>query len=127
MTAIAQFIQGLGPAVAAGALTAEAGQQMLLTTVRKFKLGREVEDLLDDMQENPPQDGEGEAEAQQTKLDLQVKQAESKARIQEIQEKRQFEQQKHQNEMEKLTAERQVDEQKFQQQIAVIRAKNEEV
>lgn len=42
--ALAAFIQGIGPAVAAGQLPREAAVQLLLSGLRRFRFGREVED-----------------------------------------------------------------------------------
>jgi hypothetical protein len=47
LTGISLFIQNAGPAVAAGYLPLEAAKALLMTSVRKFKMGREVEDALD--------------------------------------------------------------------------------
>ena len=47
LTAISGFIQNAGPAVAAGYLPLEAAKSLLMTSVRRFKMGREVEDALD--------------------------------------------------------------------------------
>ena len=58
LTGISSFIQNAGPAVAAGYLPLEAAKSLLMTSVRKFKMGREVEDALDMI-------GEDENEEQQ--------------------------------------------------------------
>lgn len=47
LTGVSTFIQNAGPAVAAGYLPLEAAKSMLMSAVRRFKLGREVEDALD--------------------------------------------------------------------------------
>ncbi len=47
LTGISSFIQNAGPAVAAGYLPLEAAKSLLMTSVRRFKMGREVEDALD--------------------------------------------------------------------------------
>ncbi len=44
---ISSFIQNAGPAVAAGYLPLAAAKALLMTSVRRFKMGREVEDALD--------------------------------------------------------------------------------
>jgi hypothetical protein len=58
LTGVATFIQNAGPAVEAGYLPLDAAKSMLMTAVRKFKMGREVEDALDMI-------GEDEGEEQQ--------------------------------------------------------------
>ena len=47
LSGVAVFIQNAGPAVEAGYLPLEAAKSMIMTAVRKFKMGREVEDALD--------------------------------------------------------------------------------
>jgi hypothetical protein len=47
LTGISSFIQNAGPAVAAGYLPLDAAKSLLMTSVRRFKMGREVEDALD--------------------------------------------------------------------------------
>jgi len=58
LTGISSFIQNAGPAVAAGYLPLDAAKALLMTSVRKFKMGREVEDALDMIGED--QEGEGD-------------------------------------------------------------------
>lgn len=70
---IAQFIQSIGPAVESGALPIEAAKSLLMTAVRRFKMGREVEDALDMIGEG---DEEGPSqEAQQFQSQMQAVQA----------------------------------------------------
>ncbi len=47
LTGISTFIQNAGPAVEVGYLPLDAAKSLLLTAVRKFKMGRDVEDALD--------------------------------------------------------------------------------
>lgn len=58
LTGISTFIQNAGPAVEAGYIPLEAAKSLIMTAVRRFKLGREVEDALDMI-------GEDEGEKQQ--------------------------------------------------------------
>jgi len=60
MMAISQFFQSVGPLIQAGVLPFEMAKQMLLTMVRRFKLGSEVEDYLESMTQPPPPQGGGE-------------------------------------------------------------------
>jgi len=46
LTGIVEFINGIGPVVASGAVPLEAAKAMLLAVVRRAKLGREVEDAV---------------------------------------------------------------------------------
>ena len=58
LTGISTFIQNAGPAVEAGYLPIEAAKSMLMTAVRKFKMGREVEDALDMIGEEEGEDAQ---------------------------------------------------------------------
>ena len=51
LSGVSIFIQNAGPAVEAGYLPLEAAKSMIMTAVRKFKMGREVEDALDSIGE----------------------------------------------------------------------------
>lgn len=59
LTGIVQFINGIAPAVQAGAIPMEAAKAMLLAVVRRAKMGREVEDAVNQIgqpsQANAPQ------------------------------------------------------------------------
>jgi hypothetical protein len=95
---VAAFIADAGPAVEAGYLPIEAAKAMIMTAVRRFKLGREVEDALDMIGENDPaanaeqQEGAGVEQALQMKL--QIEQQEAQIKAQEVEQKMQIEQAK---------------------------------
>lgn len=56
MTGIGSFVQAVGPAVQAGIIPPDAAKAILSSIVRKYKLGREVEDAFGEKQEAmPPQ------------------------------------------------------------------------
>lgn len=57
LTAVVQFISGIGPAVQAKAFPVEAAKEIVLAIVRRAKLGNSVEDALDGIQE--PQTPQG--------------------------------------------------------------------
>ena len=61
LAAIGGFVQAVGPAVQIGAIPLDAAKTILMSAVRKMKLGRKVEDALDqaDQAEQQPQ---GEAQ-----------------------------------------------------------------
>ncbi len=91
LTGVVQFMEGMAPVVQAGILPIEAAKAMLMSAVRRFKLGREVEDALDEMANAPPQDQqpdpaqqaadqERQAAQQTQQLEMQDKQRESKWR-----------------------------------------------
>ena len=90
---VSAFIADAGPAVEAGYLPLEAAKAMIMSAVRRFKLGREVEDALDMIGESDPvanaeaQEGAGVEQALQMKL--QIEQQEAQIKQQEIQQKMQ--------------------------------------
>ncbi len=60
MNAMAQFMNGVTPLVERGAMSFEVAKSMMLSIVRRYRFGREVEDHLKQMQ--PPQPGGQEAQ-----------------------------------------------------------------
>jgi hypothetical protein len=71
LTGISAFITNAGPAVEAGYLPLEAAKALLMTSVRKFKMGREVEDALDMIGENEGEEGKMDPAAMQMQQQLQ--------------------------------------------------------
>ncbi len=65
MTAMGQVLNGIGPLVAKGVLPFEAAQVMLLTIVRRFRFGSELEDTIKAMQPPRPEGDGGKAEIAQ--------------------------------------------------------------
>lgn len=57
LNAIAQFMNGIGPLVQQGLMPFEAAKAMLLGTIRRYKLGDEIEDQIEQMQPPAPQGG----------------------------------------------------------------------
>lgn len=77
LTGVAQFMQMAGPAVQMGYIPMEAAKAMLMAAVRRFKMGREVEDSLDQIGDQPPaqgQDTAGQAEAMKAQAEMQAMQ-----------------------------------------------------
>jgi len=73
MAAVGQALNGLTPLVTAGTLPFEAAQAMLLTIVRRFRFGPEVEDMIKAMkQPTPPDQGQKQAEAQMQQMQAQL-------------------------------------------------------
>ena len=70
---ITGYVQAMGPAVEAGYVPVESAKAMLSATVRRFRLGREVEDAVDQI---------GEADGQGTLVPVAVAMAEVEARAQ---------------------------------------------
>jgi hypothetical protein len=93
LTGISTFISNAGPAVAAGYLPLEAAKSLLMSAVRRFRMGREVEDALDLIGEDENDSGaagDGQQQAQQAQ---QAQQMEQQAAAQADQMKMQMEQQ----------------------------------
>ena len=85
---ISSFIQQAGPAVQMGYMPLEAAKSILMTAVRKFKMGREVEDALDMIGEDAEgEDGQMDPQMQQMhqqmQEQMQAMQAEGQALMQE--------------------------------------------
>jgi hypothetical protein len=71
-TAIGQFLNGVGPLVAKGVLPFQVAQTMLLTIVRRFRFGTEIEEQILQMQApKPEEDGDQGAAQQQAMQDQQ--------------------------------------------------------
>lgn len=107
VTAMGQFIGLVAPLVQSGQMDQQVAGEALKWFIRKFRMGRDLEDFVSAMEQKPPQpqrDPEAEAKAQavqqKAQMDLQVAQA-----------KLQLEAQKHQQEME-------MERQKFEQEMA---------
>lgn len=73
LNAIAQFMNGVAPLVETGAMPFQVAQTMLLTVVRRFRFGTEVEDYIKQMQPPKPQDDGKDAEIEKGKLELEAK------------------------------------------------------
>ena len=87
LTGIGSFINTAGPAVAQGYLPLEAAKSLLMTSVRRFKLGRDVEDALDMIGE----DKEGEEGPSPEQQAMQAQQQQEQAMAQAEQAKAQQE------------------------------------
>tara|TARA_R110002074_G_scaffold9023_4_gene36405 strand:- start:3309 stop:5660 length:2352 start_codon:yes stop_codon:yes gene_type:complete len=109
LTGVSTFISNAGPAVAAGYLPLDAAKSMLMSAVRRFRMGREVEDALDmigaddagggsdQAQQQAQQQAQSAAQAEQMKIQMEQQKAQLEA--QEQQQKVQMEQTKIQMEV----------------------------
>jgi hypothetical protein len=108
MAALGQFITGVSPLVEQGTLPFEAAQAMLLTIVRKFRFGTEVEDQIKEMKppqpKEPPADPGAEAEKARAEADVVATQAKSKADAEKLTMEMEFAREKHAMEMAELKA-----------------------
>ena len=69
---IAQYLQAIGPAVEAGYIPADSAKSMLVGAVRRFKMGREIEDALEAISDPENQQQQGPSpEAMQAQQQMQ--------------------------------------------------------
>lgn len=114
LTGVVQFIQGIGPAVQAGAMPVEAVKEIVMTVARRARMGSAVEDALDKMQ--APKTGGNPEQAKQMQQQMEQLQQEN----QHLKQDRQAEQAKIQADMRaaqvKAQADAQVQQLKLQQE-----------
>ncbi len=80
LQAMGGFMQTVGPAVEAGYMPLPAAKSILLSAVRRFKLGREVEDEIDKIGEGQQQKGpDAAAQADQAKAQAETQVMQQKA------------------------------------------------
>jgi hypothetical protein len=114
MAAIGQALNGLTPLVQAGSLPFEAAQAMLLTIVRRFRFGSEVEDMIRAMKPpKPPEDGK--AAAEQAKMQQEQARMQAEQQQQQVENERiaQVEMAKHQREQQAEANRRETEMQKL--------------
>jgi len=80
MAAIGQALNGLTPLVTAGTLPFEAAQAMLLTIMRRFRFGPEIEDMIKSMKQPvPPDQAKQQMEQMKQQAEQQVQEAQRQA------------------------------------------------
>lgn len=128
VTAMGTFIQGVAPLVQQGQLSPQVAAEALKWFIRKFRMGRELEDFIGQMEsqpQQPPRDPEAEAKAQATmqkaQLDAQIAQQKMAMEMEQHRQKMAMEREKFQQEM---VLER--EKANMEAQIATIRAANDE-
>lgn len=124
LTGIGQMAQAVIPAVQAGMLPGEAASEIVKAVVRKFKLGRAVEDALDAKQEGPSQ------QVQQAMQQVQEAQQQVEQKAQEVgQEAQRIEVEKIGLEADKRVAKAELDKQslavKYEKDLAALRGEYE--
>lgn len=87
MTAIGQFVQGIGPLVERGVMPFQVAQSMLLAIAKRFRFGGEIEDQLRGMQPPAPEGDGGEkakadADAKLQKAEITAKEREAQLQSQ---------------------------------------------
>lgn len=134
MQAIAQFLHGVGPLIESGTMPFGAAQAMLLTIVRRFRFGTEVEDEIKAMQPPKPKDDGSattvQADAQLKQIDVQMKQMDmaaaqraNAAAQQQVAADMDLAQMKREVEMEQLAFERETAREAHQMRLFEMRAK----
>ncbi|WP_417814060.1 hypothetical protein [Thalassospira alkalitolerans] len=127
LQAVTGYLQGVGPLVQSGVMTKDAAKAMLLASVRRFKLGREVESKLEELGETSPEQAQQAKQQQQMqqqqmqieqqkmqaelkKIELETKQSETEAQLkmQEMQMEAQFKAEEHRMKMQELGVDLQV-------------------
>jgi hypothetical protein len=133
LEAVTGFITAMGPLIQQG-LPMQLALSLLKTYLRKFNWGQEIENMLDELQRNPPQPKpdpeqqkmqmEMQQKQQQAQLDQQQQQAEMQMKMKELQlkvaemaMKLQFEQQKAQQELVTTQVQAQSDQQIAQNKV----------
>jgi hypothetical protein len=85
MSALGQYLNGVGPLVQKGVMPFGVAQNMLLAITRRFRFGSEIEDDIKQMQPPKPED-DGQAQAaQKAQMDAQQQQVQSQATISQLQ------------------------------------------
>ena len=119
LSGVVQFIQGIGPAVQAGAIPIEAVKEIVMTVTRRARMGSAVEDALDKMKAPQQQGGIDPAQMQQMQQQMQQLQQEN----QQLKQNQQAEQAKIQASMQaeqvKASTTAQVEQFKAQQEMAL--------
>ena len=131
MAAMGQFIEAVGPLVEKGIMPFEAAQSMLLSIVRKFRFGTEVEEQIKAMQPPQPQanpdeqaakiKAAGEAQKQQGEMALAKQKGELEA--QAMQRQAEYDAAQHAMRMQELEAEKQANAAKRQYEALILRLK----
>lgn len=80
MEAVGGFVESFGPAVQTGAVSMEAAKKILLSIIRKAKLGRDVEDAIEQDAEQPQQP-KPDPEMEKAQAEIKLKQDEAAAKI----------------------------------------------
>ena len=128
MTAMGQFINGVTPLVKEGVMPFEAAQSMLLSIVRRFRFGTEVEEQIKSM--TPPQkqgDPAADAEKAKAQADLAIGQQKAQAETEKLQMEMQAAREEHAARMAELAAKREYEQMMAQIRLAEARARMAEM
>ena len=118
MQAISGYVGAIFPLVQAGAIPMPVAMGLLQDYLRKFRFGRKLDDLLDELaQSQPPPNQQEQAEQQKQSAEMQKMQMEMQAEQQKMQLEIEKLKQQAQIEMQKKQAELLMDQQKAEQDI----------
>lgn len=127
LNAFGQSMNAIGPLISQGMLPFEMAQTMLLAITRRYRFGRELEEMVKNMKAPapPPDPNAGKAQIEQQKLqaEMQMQQQEGQMKLQEGQQKLQFEKEKMAMEMQKMQMEMQAAHQEHALKMAELQAK----
>lgn len=113
MEAVGGFITAFGPAVQGGAISMEAAKKILVSIIRKARMGREVEDAIEQDAQQPQQQ-KPDPDMMKLQMDQQAKQAELAMKEKELQATTQMG-------MEKIASETQLKQQEMEANISLKR------
>jgi len=130
ITAMGQFVQMVAPLVQQGQMDTQVATEALKWFMRKFRMGRDLEDFVNAMQQQPPQpqsDPEAEAKAQKLQVETQLTQQKAQAEFQlkaaELEMKKQEQAAKLQLEREKMEFELEKERMKLELELQIMREK----
>lgn len=106
LAAVGTFVQGVAPLIQSGAMPFQVAQSMLLSIVRRFRFGQEVEDMVMQMQQ-PKNPDEGKAEAEKQKMAMEMEQS-KQTNAMELEKARQENELQAQSDQRKAELEREV-------------------
>lgn len=112
LTAMGQFLQGVTPMVEQGVMPFDAAKSMLLSIVRKFRFGTEVEEEIKTMQAPQPkpdpavqaEQARAAAEDKRTQADLQMMERKAQFEAEQMARDSEYAAQEHQQKMQELEA-----------------------
>ena len=113
MEAVGGFVTNFGPAVQSGAVSMDAAKKILISIIRKARLGRDVEDAIEQDAQQPVQQ-QPDPEAMKAQAEQQAMQAELQMKQEQMQADQQMAAQKMQLDAEKMQADHQLKVQQMQ-------------
>lgn len=116
LEAVTAYVQAIGPMVSTGDIPAEAATKLLKIYLRKFRWGREMEEVLEELERQPAQP-KPDPEMIKTQQEMQQKQQEHQMKLQEMQAEMQGKMQEMQLELRKMVMQANIEQQKARQEL----------